>query len=191
MAENIPTDKYHKSEIHTHLESGFSFVPAVVGIVRTENKLLMGLRKEVSNDLGVGLVSNYGGKRGDSEEIAEETDSEAFDRELYEEALLTVKKKRDMGRVRFIFPHRPTWSQDVRIFLVEEWEGEPQETDSMRPMWFDIENFPSSLSPYEYWEDNPYWMSAIMNGVPVNAVFLYGPDGNIKEYVFLDAPTDN
>lgn len=99
---------------------------------------------------------------------------------MQEEIGVTVKSFIKMGRVRFIYPDRPKWQQDVQVYVVEDWDGVPQETDAMQPLWFDVADLPTS----RMWDDNAYWVPKVLAGEYVDAIFLLGNDSNVIECVF-------
>ncbi len=171
-----------KSKIDKYLAS-VTFTPAVVGYLRNGGQVLLGARKKVSHGLGENLIAGVGGKVGDSPEIKNETTEEAMDREAREEIKVKVLEKQDMGRVRFIFAHKPPdskWHQDVKIYSITKWEGTPAETDSVKPSWFDIDKMPWE----QMWEDNKQWLPKILSGKRVNALFLFSNDNKMAEYRF-------
>jgi len=84
-----------------------TFTPAVVGYLRDGGRVCLGVRKKVSSGLGENLIAGIGGKVGDSLEIQNETSDKAMDREVSEEIGVKVLEKQQMGRVRFIFSHKP------------------------------------------------------------------------------------
>jgi len=168
------------SKIKQHVENGVKFQPAVVCYLIRGNQVLLGLRKKVSLGLGKGLIAGIGGKVGDHPETANETAEEARDREALEEIVVAIKAARKRGKVRFIFPHKPQWNQEVEIYLVDEWEGEPAETESTQPMWFNINELPVS----QMWPDNCYWLPKVLADETVNATFLCKEDGTIEEHIF-------
>ncbi len=159
------------------------FTPAVVGFLRDGNKICLGVRKKVSSGLGKDLIAGIGGKVGDSMEIQNETSDHAIDREVREEIGVKVLKKQQMGRVRFMFAHKPPdsqWNQDVTIYSITKWEGIPSETESIKPIWFD-----RGAIPWErMWVDNEYWLPKILAGQRVDAIFLFNDDNKIAEYRF-------
>ncbi|HSB01632.1 MAG TPA: NUDIX domain-containing protein [Anaerolineales bacterium] len=163
-----------------------TFTPAVVGYLREGDRVGLGIRKKVSSGLGENLVAGIGGKVGDSLEIQNETPDAAMDREASEEIGVKVLEKQEMGRVRFIFSHKPPdspWNQDVTIYSITSWEGTPSETDSMKPMWFDRNELPWE----RMWKDNEYWLPKVLSGERVDAVFLFSDDNKIAEYRFEEA----
>lgn len=168
------------SEIKRLLKLGMDFTPAVVCFLVRGDKVLLGQRKKSSLGLGVDIVSGIGGKVGDKPEFQDESTDEAVIREIQEEISVIATRFKKVGRVRFIYPDKPKWQQDVTVFLVEDWEGEPLESESMRPMWFEISDLPVS----RMWEDNSYWVQKILKGKQVNATFLLDNNSKVLEYVF-------
>lgn len=153
---------------------------AVVGFVMKGSLVLLGQRIQVTDGLGQDLRSGYGGKVGDSPRTWDETCREAMVRELLEETGRThvlIGDLIDMGRVRFLFPHKPNWQQDVTIYLIKKYRGEPVETESMRPCWYHIDELPLKLM----WPDNQIWVPLVLAEKRIDAVFLYGSDGHILE----------
>lgn len=165
------------SQLQNMLAQKPTLTSAVVGFaVRGDEVLLMHRIK----GLGQGLVSGIGGKVGDEEAFAHETPDQALVREFQEEIGITPTRYRKVGRVRFIWTTKPKWSMDVAIYLIDEWHGEPIETDVAKPIWHKINDLPTQ----NMWEDNLYWVPRILDGEYVDAVFLYGPDEKIIEHVF-------
>lgn len=158
-----------------------TFTPAVVGYLRDDGRVCLGVRKKVSLGLGKNLIAGIGGKVGD--EVADETPEEAMNREADEEIRVKILEKQWMGRVRFIFANKPPdskWNQDVRVYSVTKWEGTPNETESTKPVWF-----ATSAIPWEQmWEDNEHWLPKVLAGQSVNAIFLFVEDNKIGEYRF-------
>ena len=50
----------------------------------------------------------------------------------------------------FTFPHNTAWSQNVYVYLCDEWEGESMESEEMKPQWFSIADIPYS----KMWPDD-------------------------------------
>lgn len=156
------------------------FVPAVVGYLQQQDRVLLGLRKRVSAGLGEGLVAGIGGKIGDAPELANETADAALVREFQEEVGVTPIKWENKGSVKFIFPAKSKWNQDVTIYTITAWEGQPQETEVIKPLWF-----PLTELPFErMWEDNQHWVPRALAGEMIQAVFLYDLDNKLAEYTF-------
>ena len=154
---------------------------AVEGFLTDGKRVCLGLRKRVSSGLGENLIAGIGGKIGDLAEYINESPGEAMDREVREEIEVSVLEKHELGRVRFIFSHKPPdsqWNQDVIIYLITKWKGEPVETESTKPEWYKIDEIPWE----SMWADNFHWLPAVLADQKVNAVFIYGDDNRISEY---------
>ena len=54
----------------------------------------------------------------------------------------------------FRFPHAPELDCNVHIFKAADFDGEPQETEEMRPGWFHVDEIPFK----DMWPDDEYWM---------------------------------
>lgn len=159
-------------------ERGLVFMPAVVGFIEKESQVLLGLRKRVSLGLGQSLISGIGGKVGDSPEFADETFEQALVREFQEEIDVTPTKWASRGRVKFIFPAKPMWNQDVRIYTIHNWEGEPVESEVIKPEWFS-----SAELPWErMWTDNKHWVPRVLSGEIIDAVFLYDSNNELSDW---------
>ncbi len=165
------------------LLASVTFTPAVVGYLRDGNRVCLGIRKKVASGLGENLLAGIGGKVGDSFEIRNETPDHAMDREACEEIRVKVLEKQEMGRVRFMFSHKPpdsAWNQDVTIYSITKWEGIPSETESIQPLWLEISELPWE----RMWKDNEHWLPKVLSGQRVEAVFLFNCDNEIEEYRF-------
>lgn len=170
----------HMSEIEKYV-TRTHFTPAVVGYLRDGDRVLLGVRKSVSHGLGQNLIAGIGGKVGDSEETKSETHGQTMYREAEEEVVVKVLEKAEMGRLRFIFTHKKpdsSWNQDVTIYEITKWEGEPTETESTKPLWFDKDEIPWE----KMWEDNEHWLPKVLSGKEVEAIFLFSDDNKISEF---------
>lgn len=171
-----------------HFLASVAFTPAVVGFLMHGDRVCLGVRKKVPSGLGENLIAGIGGKVGDSVAIQYETPDEAMDREAGEEIGVNVLVKREMGRVRFMFSHKPhdsQWNQDISIYIITDWQGEPRETESTQPVWFDKDDLPWK----RMWADNRYWLPEVLSGQRVNAIFLINDDNQILEYRFDEIVT--
>lgn len=164
--------------IDSYLDTKPDFVKAVVGYLIKDENLILGLRKKVSNGLGENLISGIGGKVEKGEK-----DEEALIREIDEEICVKVLEYRDMGRVRFLFPHKPSWNQDVKIYIADEWDGEPTETEAIMPI-NSIEDkalTKANIPLDRMWDDNSYWLPHVLSGKRIDAFYLFDENSKVIE----------
>ena len=83
----------------------------------------------------------------------------------------------------FSFPYKPEWNQEVMVYLVNSWKGEPLESAEMKPEWFKIKDIPYQ----QMWSDNAHWLPIILNHRRVKAEFTFGEDNeDITEMIIED-----
>lgn len=154
------------------LEHEPQYTEAVVGFLLRGDEVLLGLRKKVSNDLGQDNYAGIGGKLEDGESF-----DECLVREVEEEIGVRVTRYENLGNVRFINPHNTKWNMRVEIYITTEWEGEPVETEVIKPLWFPLGNI-----PYEsMFRDNKYWLPQVLEGKSVEGVFLFGEGHDVED----------
>lgn len=129
---------------------------------------------------GTGRFNGVGGKVE-----AGETIEQGALRETSEEIGVTTKNLSKRAELTFLFPAKPEWDQLVSVYLCESWDGEPVESEEMRPQWFTVEAIPFS----EMWPDDPFWLPAVIEGKFVRASFSFGEGDAIlaKEIAVADA----
>lgn len=129
-------------------------------------QVLLGRKKR---GLGEGLFVGLGGKFE-----AGETELDAIVREIEEESGVIVEKS-DLDRrgdLRYVFPHRPTWSQRSTVFVATQWAGDPSPSDELDPEWFDVSDLPLD----QMWDDARQWLPEVLDGGHVSHEFVFGPD---------------
>lgn len=165
------------SKMHEYLEMHPPQTRAVVGYFVRGDEVLLGLRKHTETGLGQNIIAGIGGKVGDLAGLEHETPEEAFVREVQEEIVVMPTRYHVAGRVIYLIPHKPKWSQEVTIFLVDEWEGEPQETGAIKPVWFKRDQLPES----QMWPDNLITIPLVLARKAIRGTFLYNEQG-VEEY---------
>ncbi|MBP2662694.1 MAG: mutt: mutator mutT protein [Firmicutes bacterium] len=126
-------------------------------------KVLLGMKK---TGFGRGKYNGFGGKI----EVGE-TPIAAAVRELTEECGIVAKAAdlRPAGELLFVFPANQELNHDVHLYTIYEWQGEPQETPEMKPMWFEVDDIPYN----EMWADDWYWLPAVLKGKKVNGQVVF------------------
>ena len=118
---------------------------------------------------GKGRWNGVGGK---PDKEKGETVLDCAIRETEEEIGVKIKTPEKAAIIDFHFPESlkdKDWDQQVHLFLVKEWEGEPTETEEMKPQWFNRDNIPFS----EMWDDDKYWLPHILGGKKLKAKFFF------------------
>jgi hypothetical protein len=82
---------------------------------------------------------------------------------------------RHAALIRFHFPHKPDWDQECSVFFAEQFEGEPSETEEMRPEWFAREDIPY----HAMWSDDIHWLPKALGGAFVEARFTFDEESNV------------
>ncbi|HPO06171.1 MAG TPA: 8-oxo-dGTP diphosphatase [Candidatus Gracilibacteria bacterium] len=131
--------------------------------------ILLAMKKR---GFGVNRWNGVGGKLEEGESI-----EEAAIREAQEEVSVQVLDLLKVAEIDFHFPHNPKFNQKVHAYLCEKWEGEPQESEEMRPQWFKPENIPYP----EMWPDDEFWLPQVLQGQKLRAKFIFGENDSVQE----------
>ncbi|KAI9506217.1 7,8-dihydro-8-oxoguanine triphosphatase-like protein [Coemansia spiralis] len=116
------------------------------------NRVLLGMKKR---GFGQNKLNGFGGKVEADESVAQ-----GASRELCEESGLSpTEEPEKCGLLLFYFENDPV-AMEVHVFITRSFAGQPQETDEMRPEWFDIREM-----PFEHmWADDPSWWPYVLDG---------------------------
>ncbi len=147
-------------------------------IADNPRRVLLGLKKR---GFGAGKYNGFGGKLADGEDVRS-----AAVREVREECGLEVHPG-DLvpaGRLRFLFPFRPEFDHDVRVFRVCAWRGEPRESEEMRPEWFRVGEIPYD----RMWQDDGHWLPRVLEGDVIEGEFTFAADNETVAGFSLGAP---
>ena len=67
---------------------------------------------------------------------------------------------------------------EVHYFSVYAYEGEPQETEEVKPQWF----APDALPLEQMWPDDKYWMPLYLAGKSFEGEFIFSDYDTIVEH---------
>jgi len=142
-------------------------------------RLLLGMKKR---GFGVGKLNGFGGKLNEGESVVE-----AAVRELEEEIGIVagVYNLKKVGELDFYFPHYEddSWDQRVHVFVIEEWEGEPVESEEMGCEWFGLDDIPYD----KMWDDDKFWLPKVLEGRRIKGAFHFGEDNSsLANQVIID-----
>ena len=134
-----------------------------------DNQILLAMKKR---GFGAGRWNGVGGKLLPGEIIAE-----AAVRETVEEIGIKTRSEslEKVAALSFFFPEaRKDWNQKVHVYFIRDWEGEPTESEEMRPAWYTHDTIPFS----EMWPDDIHWLPRVLLGEKIEAEFYFTDDGN-------------
>lgn len=136
-------------------------------LLRKENQILLAMKKR---GFGEGKFNGVGGKLE-----PDETAEQAMIREAAEEIFITPTKYEEVGIMEFHETYKGVRENLIfHLFVATKWDGEPRESEEMKPQWFDIDKIPYD----KMFEDDRYWMPLILEGKKVNGFFEF--DDNFK-----------
>jgi 8-oxo-dGTP diphosphatase len=136
---------------------------ATLGIITRDGKVLLGL-KQGNPEIGEGTLNGPGGKLEPGETILE-----CLVRETEEEVGVRVNPERaeKVAVITFHAGDVPTF--EVHIYRAGDFLGEPRETESMVPGWYDIESLPLE----RMLESDKMWFPQAIRGDKFHANVYY------------------
>jgi len=126
---------------------------------------LLGMKKR---GFGKGRWNGFGGKVKEGESI-----EKAMKRELKEEVGIIPRSFEKKALFEFHFKDKPEYLE-VHVFYIPSFEGEPKETEEMRPQWFSQRELPFE----SMWPDDRHWLLLFLEGKTLRGRFSFG-DGDI------------
>lgn len=126
--------------------------------LRKGNHILLAMKKR---GFGEGRWNGVGGKLEEGESI-----EAAMRREAQEEISVTPTQYEQVAELHFdeYFKGVPA-IMNVHVFIASAWDGEPAESEEMRPEWFAVDQIPYD----DMWPDDPYWLPQVLAGHKITA----------------------
>lgn len=134
-----------------------------------DNQILLAMKKR---GFGAGKWNGVGGKPDGDEKI-----EETAVRETKEEIGVFPRNIKQVASLDFFFQDNPDWDQQVLVYTTNEWDGNPTESEEMKPQWFDQNKLPFD----DMWADDKFWLPIILSGKNVIAKFIFNQNGNIVD----------
>lgn len=138
-------------------------------IIEEKRRILLGMKKR---GFGAGRWNGFGGKVEEGENL-----EEAAKRETLEESGVKVTNLSERGVIEFEFKGKPE-ILEVHIFKALDWQGAPEETEEMRPKWFDTSEIPYE----EMWTDDKYWLPLFLAGKNFKGHFLFDENDQVLSH---------
>ena len=145
---------------------------ATVILLMRGDEVLLAMKKR---GFGVGKWNGVGGKQDLGENIVD-----TAIRESREEIKVIPLEPRKIAILSYHFPSQLNWGQQVHIFTATKWQGEPEETEEMKPMWFNIKDIPYG----EMWVDDAVWMPKAFAGALLKGSFMF--EGEKMEEFYIN-----
>ena len=129
-------------------------------------QVLLGRKKR---GFGTGKVVGLGGHL-----LPGEAERDAAVREVVEESGLLVDPSELLaaGGLLFTFPARPEWDMHTTVFVAEDWQGVPVETEEIAPRWHDVTTLPFG----RMWSDAAAWIPDVLAGHAIGGTVVYADD---------------
>lgn len=130
--------------------------------LRDGDKILLSLKKR---GFAEGKLNGVGGKLKEGETI-----ENTVIRETKEEIDVDLIEYEKVGLIDFIEIYKGEKENVVmHVYIASKWEGEPKESDEVKPVWVDISNMPyDQMMP-----DDKYWLPQVLEGKKINAKFEF------------------
>lgn len=116
--------------------------------LRRDGEILLAMKKR---RFGAGKWNGVGGKVE-----PDETYEQAAVRECQEEIDVTPQELHKVGELHFF--DLPDVEHYCHVYTTTRWEGEPRETEEMRPQWFAEADIPYDTM----WPDDELWMPLLL-----------------------------
>jgi len=164
-------DKMHKMGLREYEQSlNTPLRQATVMLLVRDDEVLLAMKKR---GFGVGKYNGVGGKPNPDEDILQ-----TAIRESQEEIEVTPLEPKKVAILNYHFPLQANWGQQVHIFIATKWQGEPVETEEMKPKWFKVKEMPFK----EMWVDDEVWMPKVFAGALLKGSFMFGENEKIDDY---------
>lgn len=138
------------------------------------DRVLLAMKKR---GFGKDWWNGVGGKPNPGEDI-----KMAAIRETQEEINVTPQVLCKRAVLDFYNPHKPDWDQQVVVYFVSDWLGEAQETEEMKPKWFNKTDLPLDVM----WPGDRHWLPRALAGTNIKADLLFGEDGGLVEFKVVE-----
>lgn len=133
-------------------------------------QILLGMKKR---GFGTGKWNGFGGKIEPGETV-----EEGARRELEEESNLVANALVRRGYIVFNMIQSKMLMR-VHVFTCTDYTGTPQESEEMKPQWYNVDSLPYQLM----WPDDQYWMPLLLKETKViMGQFTYDDDETITEH---------
>ena len=152
-------------------------IETTLALLINNDEILLALKKRGH---GEGKYNGVGGKIKENE-----TPEADVIRENQEEIIVTPTRYEKVGFVEFDeFVKGEKLNLVFHLYVVNEWLGNPSESDEMKPFWFNVNNIPYD----KMFDADKYWLPLVLSGKKIDAYFSFDENSDLinKEIKDLD-----
>lgn len=143
-------------------------------MIHKHPRVLLGMKKR---GFGAGRWNGFGGKVEPGETLEENVV-----REMKEECGITPTVFEKKAVLNFFFEHEPEDFIEVNVFGIYDFDGEPSESEEMKPKWFDISEIPYDLM----WPDDIHWHHLFFAGKKFKGDFFFKDFDTILRHEIIE-----
>jgi 8-oxo-dGTP pyrophosphatase MutT (NUDIX family) len=133
------------------------------------DKILLAMKKR-----GFG-ANRWNGVGGKIDFEGGESIEDALIREAKEEIGVQIDRFYKVATIDFKFKYKTEFNQIVHAYFAPKWQGEPKESEEMKPKWF----APKDIPYKEMWPDDIFWVPKVISGKLLKAKFLFGKNDSV------------
>jgi 8-oxo-dGTP pyrophosphatase MutT (NUDIX family) len=127
-----------------------------------DGQILLAMKKR---GFGAGKWNGVGGKIEAGESI-----EDALVRESVEEVGMKPLSWDKVAELDFIQDATTDpWHMYVHAYISNDWEGNPTESEEMKPQWYTFNDIPYG----EMWDDDQYWLQGVLDGEYLKGQFTF------------------
>ncbi len=141
---------------------------SIVFLLR-DKAILLAMKKR---GFGAGQWNGAGGKPEPGEAI-----DQTARRECFEEIGVKPKDLDKVAVINFYSQGKAGDNQQAHVYFCEDWEGEPKETEEMRPQWFELADIPYD----SMWAGDKYWLPLVLDGKKIEADFYFDEQNKVAD----------
>lgn len=142
-----------------------------VVFLRRDSDVLLAMKKR---GFGAGRWNGAGGKIESGE-----TSETCAKRETLEEIGVRALQFTKFAEMTFHELHEGVQSiVHSDIYMCDEWEDEPTESEEMAPQWFPVGNLPLDTM----WPDDKFWLPRVLAGEKLRCSFTFDASDTITNY---------
>lgn len=141
-----------------------------------DDQILLAMKKR---GFGLGKWNGVGGKVKGTELL-----TAAAVREAEEEVGVKIDQLdlQQVGVFDFYFNDHREWDQQMFVYFVRTWKGEPEESHEVRPEWF-----PLAEIPYKsMWVSDIEWLPQVIAGKKLKGMFRFNDGGSVLDTFELE-----